>query len=373
MKLTINREVFLEALQRVQGIVERKHTMPILAHILLRASPEGLELSATDLEVGLRLQYPAEVSEPGGVTLQAKKAYEIARELPERGRIGLTGRENNWVELSCGRARFRVVGLPAEEFPELPVVEGAEPFEMTAGVMAGMIEKTIFAVSTDETRYNLSGVFVESFAEKGKGVLRMVATDGHRLCLVDEEIEAKQAKRVGKGVILPRKGLLELRKMIEEGLDTVSLGLKGNSAVIRGERGVVVMRLVEGEFPDYRQVIPETAGRKVLMKREEITAGLRRVSIIANEKTRPVKLMVSAGTLVLSASHPDLGEAVEEMEVQFEGEPIEVGFNARYFLDVLNVLTGEEVELGLGDEASPAVLRAVGDEGYLAIIMPMRF
>lgn len=373
MKLTIDREVFLEALQRVQGIVERKHTMPILAHILLRASPEGLELSATDLEVGLRLDYPAQVNEPGKVTLQAKKVYEIARELPERGQIGLTGRENNWVEMSCGRARFRVVGLPAEEFPDLPVVEGAEPFEMPAGLMAGMIEKTIFAVSTDETRYNLSGVFVESLSEKGKGLLRMVATDGHRLCLVDQEIEGKQAKRLGKGVILPRKGLLELRKMIEEGLETVSIGLKGNSVVVRGEHSLLVMRLIEGEFPDYRQVIPAGARRRVLVRREEITAALRRVSIIANEKTRPVKLALSPGALVLSASHPDLGEAVEEMEVRFEGEPLEIGFNARYFLDVLNVLTAEEVELGLGDEASPAVLRAAGDERYLAIIMPMRF
>lgn len=367
MEVKAKRSGFLATLYWTQSIVERRNTMPILANVLVEASGGNLKITATDLEVGVRGTLEAEVSQEGMVTLNAKKLYEIVREAPEET-LQLRRLENEWVEIRSGRSVFKVVGLDAREFPQFPRFDGERLSAAPAGVLKEMIEKTLFAVSTDETRYNLNGVFIEGL-EGGKA--RMVATDGHRLALVERDLAALGLE---KGVILPRKGLAELKKVLE-GSDggVVSLGFQENMGLVVKEDVELFMRLIEGDFPDYNKVIPKDNPHLVKIEKEALHQALRRVSILSSERYKGVKMEVGEGRIVISTNNPDLGEAAEEIEVDYRGTSLTMGFNARYLMDVLSVLgAGAEIELTLKDEVSPSLLRQAGDDGYLYVVMPMR-
>lgn len=368
MELTIRVPELVKALQRVQGIVEKKTTMPILANALLKAKGKNkITVSATDLEIGLTADYEADIAKSGAMTLGAKALYDIVRSLPEKT-VTLKQAANQWVEISCGKVKYRVVGMAPESFPSLPTFEEVPFFTVEPAVFKEMIDKTLYAVSTDETRYNLTGVYCEQMA--GSPGIRMVATDGHRLAVVERPTGDSPAMK--EGVIIPRKGLVELRKLLDEGSEGGQLGFVDNSAVFVKDGITLTMRLVDGKFPDYQQVIPNASSRRVHVARQALADALKRTSLLSPDKAQGVRFDLTQGALALSSNNPDLGEAREEIEVEYDGDPLKIGFNFRYISDVLQTLTEDQVELELTDELSPGVIRGVGSEGYRAVIMPMR-
>jgi DNA polymerase-3 subunit beta len=370
MEVTIRREDLVRGLHLVQGVVERRNTLPILANVLLEPAAEGIALTATDMEVGLRGLVPATVKKKGSITLNARKLYEIAREVTAE-EVVLKAVQAGWVEVLAGRSKFKIVSLDPKDFPQLPL--GADAPEgvtirIATGTLREMIDKTLFAVSSDETRFNLSGVFIGNSED---GTLRMVATDGHRLAVIDRRLPDA---RIERGVIMPRKGLVEARKLLDETDDSEVAMIVATKDVRLILRSVsFFMRLVEGEFPDYRQVIPGAAKAQARANRDDFLAALRRISLLASERSRGVKLHLERGRLELSASNPDQGEASEDIEVAYAGEPLTIGFNARYLMDVLAVhAEGDVIELGLTDEVGPGVLRGSQDPEYSYVVMPMR-
>lgn len=367
MEIKAKRGELLATLYWTQSIVERRNTMPILANVLVEAQKNEIHLTATDLEVGVRGQVEGEVVREGTVTVSAKKLYEIIREVPE-DLVRLKRLENDWVEIRGGKSIFKIVGMDAKEFPQFPKFDSKSLSPVPASMIRQMIERTVFSVSTDETRYSLNGVFVE----QGEGNnIRMVATDGHRLAF---EERALGSLGLSKGVIVPRKGLSELKKLLESGDDgVVSLGFKENMGLVTKDKVELFMRLIDGDFPDYTKVIPQGNPNIAKLDHDELLQALRRVSILSSERYKGVRLEFSDGKVSISANNPDLGEAVEDIDAEYKGKQISIGFNARYLIDVLGVLNSDgEVAIELKDELSPSVIRKNGVDGYLYVLMPMR-
>lgn len=373
MKLTIAKSDLQRGLTRIQSIVERRNTMPILANVLLTAEGQvgagSLELGATDLEVGIRSVHQAEVSKPGSVTISAKKLFEIVRELPDE-RILLHTNGEGFLDLQCARSRFHLAGTSGEEYPALASISPERMMRFPAVLLSQMIERTLYSASLDETRYNLNGVFIEYLAEVGK--IRMVATDGHRLACCDRSL-GTEISGLGSGVIIPRKALSELKKLVDEDdADEIELGFEGNSSVARSAGVTLVMRLIEGEFPNYRQVIPRDPARRVILAAEPLSRAIRRVALLSAEHSRSIKFELQPGMLVLSSSNPDLGEAREEIELDYAGDVIAIAFNARYLLDATSASGAKELEFAFQDALSPAQLVPTDDSDTLAVVMPMR-
>ncbi|MBI1909713.1 MAG: DNA polymerase III subunit beta [Deltaproteobacteria bacterium] len=366
MEFKIGKREFLKALQWSQGIVERKTTMPILANILLETVGKKLKIAATDLETTVLVEVKAEVFKTGKVAVNARNLYDIVRELPQE-EIRVEGEKNQWLELRSGQSKFRVVGMDPEEFPTLPVSKDKR-FRLEPETIQKMIEKTLYAVSTNETRLTLNGVYLEGAGKEG--TLRMVATDGHRLSYVDKEI--KGDLKIDKGVILPRKGIVELKKLVEDGEGDLAMALEEKQVAVNRGDVSLFLRLVEGEYPDYQQVIPKKLDRILSVGREVLTGALKRSSLVSVDRARGVNFSISPGHLELTSSHPDFGEAREELPVEYKGESFQVGFNARYLLDVLAVIQDEKIVIELKDEVSPCLIRSEFDRGFLSLIMPMR-
>lgn len=372
MKLTISKSELQKGLARIQSVVEKRNTMPILANVLLDAGnkkSKTLTLAATDLEVGIRGSHPADVEIAGKVTVSAKKLYEIVRELPNE-LVSLEVTENAYVKICCDRAQFALAGNAADEYPTLPNFSLGKTAPVQAVFLSEMIERTMYAASADETRYNLNGVYFEQLPTSGK--VRMVATDGHRLAIVDRML-GTELSGLESGVIIPRKGLGELKHLLdEEDTEEVELGFEGNSALVRKGEVTLVMRLIEGEFPNYQQVIPKETNINLTVVVETLARALRRVALLSAERSRAIKFELSDGQLRLSSNNPDLGDAQEEIDVDYAGEPITVAFNARYLMDALNSIKAKEVRLGFKDATSPAQLIPTDDDDALAVVMPMR-
>jgi DNA polymerase-3 subunit beta len=367
MEIKAKRGDLLATLYWTQSIVERRNTMPILANVLIESQKNDIRVTATDLEVGVRGKVEGEVIGEGTVTVNAKKLYEIIREVPSE-QVQLKRLENEWVEIKSGKSVFKIVGMEAREFPQFPKFDNKGLSIAPASSIREMIERTIFSVSTDETRYSLNGVFIE---ESDGGKVRMVATDGHRLAFDERTLTSLG---LSKGVILPRKGLAELKKLLESGDDgSVSIGFRENMAMVIKDRVELFMRLIEGEFPDYTKVIPKGNPNIAKIEHDEFLQALRRVSILSNERYKGIKMEFSEAKVSISASNPDLGEAVEEIEAEYKGKPVTIGFNARYLLDVLGVLGGDgDIDIELKDEVSPSLIRKAGNENYIYVLMPMR-
>jgi DNA polymerase-3 subunit beta len=374
MKFTIEKSELQRGLGRIQSIVEKRNTMPILANALLEVVKEGkegsLKLAATDLEVGIRSSHPCEVAKTGSITVSARKLHEIVRELADE-KIRLEASSNAYLTLHCARAEFTLAGTTAEEYPSLSSFTPETLVTVSAPVLSEMIERTMYAASTDETRYNLNGVYVEWIAETGK--LRMVATDGHRLAYVDRALGDGFSGLPANGVIIPRKGLAELKRLVdEEDADEIALGFDGNSGLARKGGVTLTMRLIEGEFPNYRQVIPAERGHQLSLPTEPFSHALRRVALLSAERSRAVKLELSEGQMRLTSNNPDLGDAREELDVDYAGEPTSITFNARYLIDAVSATRSKEVRFGFRDALSPAELSPGDDEDSLAVVMPMR-
>jgi len=373
MKLSITKSEFLRGLGRIQSIVEKRNSMPILANTLIEAPKKGkeakLHLAATDLEVGVRSLHDADVKEPGGLTVSAKKLFEIIRELSDE-KVELSATANSYLEIKCNRSRFTLAGTAAEEYPTLPEFNPEKTVPIPASVLSEMIERTMYAASVDETRYNLNGVYLEVLEESG--AIRLVATDGHRLACVDREIEG-DTSALASGVIVPRKGLGELKRLVDEDdADEIELAFANNSGLARKGDVSLVMRLIEGEFPNYNQVIPKNLTRHLVLPTDSLVHAVRRVALLSSERSRAVKLEISDSQLVISSSNPDLGDAREELDIDYAGEPLGIGFNAKYLLDAINAVQSKDVRFSFQDELSPSRLSPPDDETTIAVVMPMR-
>ena len=370
MDFSIEKNELQKALYRAQGVVERRTAMPILANILLEAKNGNIIITATDLEVGIRGSYSAQVEKEGSITVPAKHLYEIVKELPE-GKVTFKRKENFWVEITSGKVFFNIVGLSPEDYPALPSYKDKKFYEIKPEILREMIQKTIFSVSTDETRYHLNGVFFEK-PKNGESLVRMVATDGHRLSLIDKEIEFSEELSFTRGVIIPRKGLVELKRLLEEGEGTHEIAFDPNHVVIKKDKLIIFIRLIDGEFPDYEQVIPQEHSKKVILNKEKFLGSLRRISLLSNDRSKAIKLSLKNDVLEISTNNPEVGEAKEEIDISYQGGDLEAGFNAKYFMDVLNAMESEEISLEFNDKLSPGVIRSVGDDKYICVVMPMR-
>lgn len=372
MEFKIDKETFLKSLQKIQGIVEKRTSMPILSNVLLEATDSELHVTATDLEVGMKSIYPAETLAPGKITVNAKKLYEIVKELPNQ-QILFSTKDNDWVEIKCGKVHFNIVGLSAEEFPYFPTVKEENLFEIESVLLKGMIEKTSYAICNDDTKYNLNGLFtkVEVTVEEEQ-ILKMVATDGHRLSIASCPLKGTAGPELTKGVILPKKGVYELKKITEEDGGILMFGFMDNSAVIKRGDSYMIMRLVDGEFPDYNRVIPTSNERAIIVNKDDFTHSVRRMAILSSEKFKGIMLEISASSIKISSSNPELGDAMEELDVVYDGDPLAVRFNARYLLDVLAVAETGRIVMKFKDELAPSIIVPENNESFLAVIMPMR-
>ncbi len=369
MEFSISKNELLAGLYLCQGIVERRTTIPILSNVLMEAAGSTVTISATDQEIGVRRACIGKVKTPGSVTASARKLYEMVREFPD-GDISISGKDNNWIEVKAGKGKYRLVGLDPREFPEMPKVtsDGARlAVQVSADTLSEMLGYTSFAISSDETRVSLNGILVEGTED---GSLRIVATDGHRLAMITRPIEGASN---GPGAIIPRKAVGEMRKILESEENDLELVVGDGVAYVTRGPVEMSMRLIEGEFPDYNQVVPKKSPKVVKLDAGSLLAALRRVSIVSSERTKGVKLDVTKGTLELSSINPDVGEGSEEIEVDYSGGAVHVGFNARYLIDLLSVVSSEtQIEIGLNDEVSPGVVRLDGESDYCYIVMPMR-
>lgn len=364
MDIVISRETLHRALQTVQGVVEsRSSAMPVLQHVLLVTEGDTqVRMLATNLDIGLKGVFEAEIKKGGSVTLNARKLFDIVRELPDAD-VHLVEENGQWVRMTCERSNFRFPGLPPSDFPSVPE-PGGTPQKISAKVFGDMIRKTMFAISQDETRYTYNGVFMESEGD----VLRLVATDGHRLAMIERPNAGAEFK---EGVIIHKKALGELVKLLSETGEDVEIYLDENHVIFTLGTIELSARLIDGDFPKYRQVIPEDNKCRIITDRDNLLRALRRVSLLSNE-TKMVKFVFTPGQLILTTNGSDAGEAEEILESDYSGEELTIGFNARYCLDVLGILEDQSICFELKDSLSPGIFKPKEGEGYIYVIMPMR-
>lgn len=367
MKFTVQKEHLENELQFLQGIAEKKKTIPILSNILISAADDSLGLVATDLEVSLSTICAATTTAPGSITVSSKKLFEVVRSLPS-GDIEMSADGGEWLEVRAGDAFFRLVALPVSDFPEVPGTDFADAVEIPHALFRQMIRRTLFAVTKEDVRYSLNGALLEI----GGGRVRMVATDAHRLALVEKE-DAELGTKTQVKAIIPKKALAEIRDLGEP--ETMSFAQDEHHLYFKIEHRVLATRVIEGQFPAYEKVIPTDNPAQIRFGAEALGEAIRRVSLLASERSRAVRFTFADGAATITSSNPELGEAREAVPVQYEGDELTVSFNAQYVLDFIGVGASEELEFQLKDDSSQGLLSPVPqdeDLAYSYVIMPMR-
>ncbi|MFN8845887.1 MAG: DNA polymerase III subunit beta [Bdellovibrionales bacterium] len=366
MNIEIEKKELLNLIGKTQNIVEKRNTMPVLVNILLEADQKKLKVFATDLEVSLTDEVEAKINQTGKVAVSARNLFEIVKRLGD-GPISLIKKENNWLQIKQGKYLSKIVGVSSEDYPVFPAYNPQSFNKIESTTLLEMIDKTIFSVSSDETRYHLNGVFFE-VSPKG---LRMVATDGHRMSLINKDIENFNTP-VQQGVIIPRKGLHEIKKILESLNTEVEIAIEGSQFILKANSTILMIRLIEGKYPNYQQFIPTKLPNKISVPRQSFLQSLERVALLANQKSKAVQFSFSNGKVEISSSNPELGDAKEEVEINYKGQDIKIGFNARYISDVLVNLKQDIVDIELNDQLSPGLIRPHEDQQYTCVIMPMR-
>ncbi len=370
MKFTLERAALLKSLGHVQSVVERRNTIPILANVLIRAQGNDVSFAATDMEIEINEASPGQVSKPGAITAPAHTLYEIVRKLPEGAQVELNAGSANQLTLSSGRSNFKLGCLPVEDFPKMPEGDLKHKFTLSASDLRMLIDRTRFAISTEETRYYLNGIYLHTTKAKNVEVLRAVATDGHRLARV--EMAAPQGAKGIPGIIVPRKTVNEVRKLIDEISGSVEVALSDSKVRFTFGSAVITSKLIDGTFPDYERVIPSGNDKTLEVDTHAFAAATDRVATISTEKSRAVKLSLTPGHIVLSATSPEAGSATEELEVKYDGALLDIGFNARYLLDIMQQVEGDGARFSLADATAPAIIQDVADGSALYVLMPMR-
>jgi DNA polymerase-3 subunit beta len=368
MEFKINRNTFLDGIQKTLGIVEKKTTMPILNNVLLTAEGNKLKIIATDREISLISDYEAEVAENGEITLSAKKLYEMVREI--QGEVISFTKNNNVIKISCQRAVYKIPGLPADDFPSVAGDDDVKFYKIQGIVFKDLINKTSFAMAADEMRKNLNGVFLAAGLEDEKHILKMVATDSHRLALAKGEV-ADFVDEIANGIIVPRKGLMEIRKIIDEN-ENVEIGRSKNMLIVKTANTVLKVSLVDADYPDYKRVIPSEQGIGVILNKELFLHALRRMNVVSSERYNGVILSFSQGKVVLNSTNLDVGEATEEIDIDYTGEDIDVGFNVNYLIDAISVINTDNILFEVARGLKPSVVKPVENNNFLCIVMPLK-
>lgn len=371
MRITIERSNLLKSLNHVHRVVERRNTIPILSNVLLRGEGQSLEMKATDLDLEITESTPAQVEQAGGTTVPAHLLYDIVRKLPDGAEVMLaTTTDGSAMTVASGRSKFSLQCLPISDFPDLNAGTFSHSFKVKGSDLKMLIDRTQFAISTEETRYYLNGIFMHTVEAGGDLKLRAVATDGHRLARAD--VVAPSGSEGMPGIIIPRKTVGELQKLVDGVEGDVSVEI--SDAKIRVTTGPIVMtsKLIDGTFPDYQRVIPAGNDKEMRVDCATFQAAVDRVSTISSERGRAVKLAISDGQLTLTVNNPDSGSATDEVPVGYDNDPLEIGFNAKYLLDITQQLSGGEAIFMLADAGSPTVVRDVAGDDALYVLMPMR-
>jgi len=371
LKVEIKRADLLKSLNSTQSVVERRGTIPILANIRLEAADAGLKLTATDMDISVEDKAPATINTAGATTVPAHTFFDIIRKLPEDKSVTLDkSSSDNKLTIRSGSSRFSLSTLPVNDFPVMDEGDLTHHFTLPAAELHNLIEKTRFAVSTEETRYYLNGVYMHTTEENGNKVLRAVATDGHRLARLETSVPDGAAGM--PGVIIPRKTIGELRKLTEQTDGNIEVSLSETKIRFRANDTVLISKLIDGTFPDYGRVIPSGNDKIMEVNCKELANAVDRVSVIATEKSRGIKMQISQGKLKLSANSPEQGTASEDLDVTYSAGELETGFNSRYLLDMLAQIEGDFVQFVLAESTAPALVRDPGDVGAIYVIMPMR-
>lgn len=372
MNFSVDRDPLIDVLTRIQGVSERRHTMPVLSHALLTVDGGNLTVVSSDLEIVVRCMQPVDTSEPGSIAVPSRKLLDIAKVLPKGSTVAIVGKEGNYVEISAGRSHFRLAGLPAQEFPEMPEKPSGKAITTDGDVFRTLSERVVPFASSDETRYNLAGILLERTGAEEGTMLRMVATDGHRLAMADGEVGNIGEILASRKILVPRKGILEIRKLAESGPGSIELSASEKFLfAVKGDTELWV-RLLDADFPDYQQVIPRETPLVAKVRRNDFAEVLRRVAVMAPEKVHSVRLSFSGRQLEVSSVSPDHGEARDLLEMEYEGPAMKIGFNGRYLQDAVAGVSGEKIVLEMKDEVSQVVLRPEQEKNFVAIVMPMR-
>jgi len=370
MEVKIQRDELFKSVSRVQSIIERKSSMPILSSILLSASGSKIHISATDLELGFQQVISGNVIKEGSLTISGRKLFEILKE-SKKPEFHIKGKENNWVFMSDDIARFELACLPADEYPTFIEPEDVAMVEIDGEMLSEMINKTIYSVTKEEAGFKLSGLFIEKVTREDNILLRMVATDGHRLSMIDKTFSGLESLNLGDGVMIPRKGMSEINKLASEG-GVIQIGFEQKKCVVKKDNALLVIRLLEVKFPDYHGVIPKGEKQIIKINRNALFEAMKKMIILSNERYRAVKIKLEKDIMELVSTNPDLGEARENMHIKYQGESMEVGFNPQYFVDTVQSMESENIELGFIDNTKPCILKGEADKGFVGLIMPMR-
>jgi DNA polymerase-3 subunit beta len=374
LSITVSKEDFLPALNSLQSITGKKGTMAILANILIQTHDNFIELIATDLEVGMKKSVAAEILSPGSITLPSKILYEIVRESGSDS-IKIEERDKNWARINAGKSQYNLAGTSSEEYPSFPEYSADTLTSVSCDIIRELIEKTIFSVAQErESNFTLTGILLEKEKnDEGKSFIRMVSSDGHRLSLMEKELDAESSGiTIEKNTLIPRKGVNEIKKACE-GQKNFLMGSDKKQLVIKTKNSLMVVRLMNGEFPDYRSIV-NVIEKNNLMEIERISflESLKRTNLFTEETFNAIQLNVKENILVLSSQNMDFGNAKDEMEISYTGDPLELGFNCRYFIDTLQVMRSEMVKAYVNSDQSPCLIEGDADQGFISIIMPMK-
>ena len=369
MKLVVNRDLFTRALGRIQGVVSRKATLPVLSNVLIEVNDAGkLRVAATDLDVTYDGNLACRCVEPGRITVDAKRLFDVVRSLPGE-EVDLEVADEDRVMIRCKNTEFMLLGVSADTYPPLPDTSSVNLIPLDGLAFRELLERTMLSICNEDSRPNLNGVY---FRCVGDGRVRMVSTDGHRLSQGERSLTRDADIPEHDGVIIPKKGVTELKRLLEEAGREVSFGFLDNNLVVAGANMSLFVRLIDAAFPDYGQVIPKSSERIVVLDRMPFLSSLKRIGLLASERTHGLRVELSTGTMTLSSDNPDLGKAREEVEIDYDGGDLTIAFNAKYLQDILATLSAAKIEMALNEALSPGLFREHGNDDYLFVVMPMR-
>jgi DNA polymerase III subunit beta len=370
MKFTVKKSDILDVLSRVQGLTGRRSNLAITTNVLIRSSADGIQIAATDLETGFEGAYGADIESGGNIALNARKLFEIVRDFPDED-IHIHEKENRWIRIGNDHVEYHLLGMNPEDFPEIPKIEGVSFLEIGAYDFKKMIEKSLMIGVSDDKRAHITGVFFEKIEMEKGHLVRMVSTDGSRLSKVDYGFEADFDLPADSVLIIPKKGLHEVTKFLDaEG--TVAIGFKDNHFITKRERETIIIRLLEGDFPKYADVIEKGDAHIVNLDKKSFLMMLKRMSILSSENYKGVIFSYAPDRLVITSTNPDIGESKEEMAISYDGESMEVAFNPRYFIETINVIDGDKILIYLMDSEKPCLIEGDDEDSFVSVVMPMR-
>ena len=371
MKITINKGVILSVLSNIQGITGRKTSLAITTNVLITAADSGVTICATDLETGFEGVYSADIGATGTVAINARKLFEIVREFPSE-EIRIHEVENHWIQISNQNVEYHLVGMNPDDFPEIPKISDVQFFEIESSALRKMIDRVvIIGGAADDRRAHIVGIYVESLEKDDHRVFRMISTDGSRLSTVDHLYDKNFELPLTEGFLIPKKGMNEVNKFLEQE-GAVQIGIKDNNFIIQKDHETIIIRLLEGDFPEYGDIILKGDTHNIPLDKHLFLMMLKRMSILSSEEYRSVVFNFVNDQLMITSTNPDIGESKETMTIAFKGEPIQVAFNPRYFIETLGVIEGTTVLLSIVSEEKPCLIQGQGDNTFLTVIMPMR-